>query len=181
MAVQRTVSRRVDVLSRKSPAGIPILAPGWAPERPSPRAAVCSVSSKRLWRKEPQQCARPAGTAAVRGWSASVRNSVSCAAALTGTSSGREQMSRGANCWHLVCASGRDRLQGSTNGGILFWGCSSPWDRMAAAPAWGRILPTQNDFLPRLTIRGLSFCSHLLENNGFLVRLPNNIYAGLDI
>lgn len=40
---------------------------------------------------------------------------------------------------------------------------------------------TQNDFPPRLTAQGLSFCSHLLANNGFLVRLPNNIYAGVDI
>lgn len=140
MAVQRTVSRRIDVLLLQSPAGTPIPAVGWAPECPSPSAAACSDSSERLWRREPQQCARPAGTAAARGarWSASLRNLGSCAAAVTGTSSGREQMRRGTNCWHLVCASGTGPAAGQQERGDFILGLLESLGRNGSSASLGK-------------------------------------------
>lgn len=69
VAVRRTISRRIDVLLLKTPAGTHILATGTAQGARIPtaiRAVVCSVSIKWIWREKSKQCAWLASNAAVK-------------------------------------------------------------------------------------------------------------------
>lgn len=102
---------------------------------------------------------------------------VSCAAAVTVAGGRREQTRRGTKGWQLVCASGDG---GCGNGGFHFRVLESAGRSGGSTSPGTDTAHAERLSCPRLTTRGLSSPSHLLANNGFLVHLPNNIYAGMD-
>lgn len=129
-----------------------------------PRAALCSAG---LVYGSGQQ-----------GWAGRApqpKDPVSSAAPETGSSSTREQGS--SLLAPALCQTGC-RAAGQGDSVLGLRECLGQND---SSTSLEKDTATQNDFPPRLTAQGLSFCSHLLANNGFLVRLPNNIYAAVDI